>query len=71
MSALQCVLEAAPAYFRIVSGAPPGPAEAQGLFTALPQGKGCDDKLVWGLYSGAATMVAVLQKPLIRIAAHV
>lgn len=54
MSALQCVLEAAPAYFRIVSGAPPGPAEAQSLFTALPQGKGYADKFVLGLYSGAA-----------------
>ena len=54
MSALQCVLEAAPGYFRIVTGAPPGPAEAQSLCTALPQGKGYDDKFVWVLYSGAA-----------------
>jgi RimJ/RimL family protein N-acetyltransferase len=54
MAALQGVLEAAPAYFRIVGGAPPGPAEAQSLFTALPPGKGYDDKFVWGLYSGPA-----------------
>ena len=54
MAALQSVLEAAPAYFRIVGGAPPGPAEAQSLFTALPPGKGYDDKFVWGLYSGPA-----------------
>jgi len=54
MAALQSVLEAAPAYFRIVGGAPPGPAEAQSLFTALPPGKGYGDKFVWGLYSGPA-----------------
>jgi len=54
MAALQCVLEAAPAYFQLVGGAPPGGAEAQSLFTALPPDKGYDDKFVWGLYSGAA-----------------
>ena len=54
MAALQSVLESAPAYFRIVGGAPPGPAEAQSLFTALPAGKSYEDKFVWGLYSGPA-----------------
>jgi RimJ/RimL family protein N-acetyltransferase len=54
MAALQCVLEAAPGYFRIVGGAPPGRAEAQSLFSALPVGKGYEDKFVWGLYSSAA-----------------
>ena len=54
MAALQNVLEAAPTYFQIVGGVSPGPAEAQSLFTALPPGKGYDDKFVWGFYSGAA-----------------
>jgi RimJ/RimL family protein N-acetyltransferase len=54
MAALQCVLEAAPAYFQTVTGAPPGNAEAQSTFTALPPDKGYDDKFVWGLYSGPA-----------------
>jgi GNAT superfamily N-acetyltransferase len=54
MAALQCVLEAAPAYFQIVGGSPAGPAEAHTLFTALPADKGYDDKFVWGLYSGEA-----------------
>jgi len=54
MAALQRVLEGAPAYFLTVTGAPPGHAEAQSTFTALPPDKGYDDKFVWGLYSGDA-----------------
>jgi len=54
MAALQCVLEAAPAYFETVTGDPPGGAEAQSTFTALPPGKNYGDKFVWGLYSGDA-----------------
>jgi len=54
MAALQCVLEAAPAYFCCVNGTEPGGAEAQSTFTALPEGKSYDDKFVWGLYSGGA-----------------
>lgn len=52
MQALQRVLAAAPAYFECVSGGPPGPAEAQSLFSVLPPDKGYEDKFVWGLYSG-------------------
>ncbi|HTS21936.1 MAG TPA: GNAT family N-acetyltransferase [Casimicrobiaceae bacterium] len=54
MAALQCVLEAAPAYFQTVSGTLPGSAEAQSTFTSLPPGKTYADKFVWGLYSGDA-----------------
>jgi ribosomal protein S18 acetylase RimI-like enzyme len=54
MAALQGVLEAAPNYFRIVTGMPPGGAEAQSTFTALPPDKTYVDKFVWGLYSGAS-----------------
>ena len=42
MAALQRVLEAAPAYFLTVTGLPPGNAEAQSTFTALPM-IGCAD----------------------------
>jgi RimJ/RimL family protein N-acetyltransferase len=52
MAALESVLEAAPRYFQNVTGSPPGGAEAQSTFTALPPGKRYDDKFVWGLYSG-------------------
>ena len=54
MAALQCVLEAAPEYFRSVTGGPPGAAEAQSTFTALPRDKTYDEKFVWGLYCGEA-----------------
>jgi len=54
MAALQCVLEAAPEYFIRVTGAPPGRAEAQSTFTALPPNKTYEDKFVWGLYAGEA-----------------
>jgi ribosomal protein S18 acetylase RimI-like enzyme len=51
MAALQRVLEAAPAYFLTVTGLPPGNAEAQSTFTALPPDKTYADKFVWGLYA--------------------
>jgi GNAT superfamily N-acetyltransferase len=54
MAALQRVLEAAPAYFLTVAGLPPGKAEAQSTFTALPPEKTYEDKFVWGLYAGAS-----------------
>lgn len=54
MAALESVLEEAPTYFQSVTGTPPGGAEAQSTFTALPPGKTYDDKFVWGLYSGDA-----------------
>jgi len=54
MAALQAVFEAVPRYFEAVCGAPPGPAEAQSTFTALPPGSSYDDKRVFGLYAGDA-----------------
>ena len=54
MAALQRVLEAAPAYYEAVTGAPPRGALAQSTFTALPPDKSYDDKFVWGLYAGDA-----------------
>jgi ribosomal protein S18 acetylase RimI-like enzyme len=54
MHALQAVLEAAPTYYLTVTGIPPGNAEAQSTFTALPPGKTYADKFVWGLYAGAS-----------------
>jgi len=53
MAALQAVLEAAPRYFHACTGLPPGPSEAQSLFTDLPPGRTYDDKIVWGLHAGA------------------
>ena len=47
---LQRVLEEAPTYSHRLTGGPPGPAEAQSLYTALPEGKSYDDKFVFGVY---------------------
>lgn len=44
MSALQQVIEAAPDYMYRVTGHPPGAAEAQSLFSALPEGKTYEDR---------------------------
>ena len=52
MSALQRVLEAAPVYAERVTGAPPGQADAQSMYSALPPGKCYDDKFVLGIYAG-------------------
>ncbi|HSS71362.1 MAG TPA: GNAT family N-acetyltransferase [Casimicrobiaceae bacterium] len=54
MAALQRVLEAAPDYFERITGAPPGGAEAQSTFSALPPNKTYADKFVWGFYEGEA-----------------
>lgn len=52
MRALQRVIEEAPTYARLVTGVPPGPAEAQSTYTILPEGKSYDDKFVFGIYLG-------------------
>jgi predicted acetyltransferase len=50
MAELQRVLEDAAAYTELVTGAPPGPADAQSMYTVLPPGKSYDDKFVFGIY---------------------
>ena len=52
MRELQRVLEGAPQYAERVTGAPPGPADAQSTYSALPEGKGYEDKFVYGIYEG-------------------
>ncbi len=52
MAELQQVLERAPAYFELATGGPPGPAEAQSTYSALPPGKTYADKFVFGVYRG-------------------
>jgi GNAT superfamily N-acetyltransferase len=50
MAEFQRVLEGAPGYFERVIGGPPGPAEAQSDYTTLPEGKGYEDKFVYGIF---------------------
>jgi hypothetical protein len=50
MADLQRVLEQAPRYAQLVTGSPPGRADAQSTFTILPDGKSYADKFVFGVY---------------------
>jgi hypothetical protein len=52
MAMLQNVLESAPAYAERVTGAPPVAADAQSIFTILPEGKSYEDKFVFGIFCG-------------------
>ena len=56
MAELQRVIEAAPTYAELITGVPPGLADAQSTYSVLPEGKAYDDKFVFGVYRGA-TMV--------------
>lgn len=48
--ALQAVFEKCTDYFQLVTGLPPGPAEANSTFMVVPEGKGYEDKLLLGIY---------------------
>jgi hypothetical protein len=50
MAELQRVIEDAPTYAQLVTGAPPGRADAQSTYTVLPEGKSYEDKFVFGIY---------------------
>jgi hypothetical protein len=52
MEELQRVLEEAPTYAQLVTGVPPGPADAQSTYTILPKGKSYEDKFVFAIYHG-------------------
>lgn len=52
MAALQRLIESAPTYAERITGAPPGPADAQSLYSILPPDKSCEDKFVFGLHEG-------------------
>lgn len=49
-AAVQRVLDDAPAYFRVSSGAPARTDEADRLFRELPPGRTLDDKRVFGVF---------------------
>jgi GNAT superfamily N-acetyltransferase len=53
MRELQRVVQEAPTYAHRVTGVPPGPAEAQSIYTVLPEGKSYDDKFVFGIHLGS------------------
>ncbi len=47
-------------YLELVTGAPPGPNEADELLRSLPRGKTQDDKFVIGLFDAPSHLVGVL-----------
>jgi GNAT superfamily N-acetyltransferase len=49
MRELQRVLEEAPVYAHRITGVPPGRADAQSLYTVLPDGKSYADKFVFAI----------------------
>ena len=50
VAAVQRVLEAAPQYAQLITGAPPATTEAADTFSMLPPGKTHDDKSVLGIF---------------------
>jgi GNAT superfamily N-acetyltransferase len=52
MRELQRVLEEAPTYAQRITGLPPGEADAQSTYSALPEGKSYEDKFVFGIFRG-------------------
>jgi RimJ/RimL family protein N-acetyltransferase len=57
---IQSLYESDPSYFEIAQGAPPGSAEVQSLFTALPEGKDYGDKFVYTIFDNSGDLVAVI-----------
>ena len=49
-AAIQQLCERCDDYFDLITGLPPGSAEAQSLFIALPEGSGYEDKALLGVF---------------------
>ena len=54
MAELQRVFESAPKFAELVTGVPPGLADAQSTYSSLPEGKTYDDKFVFGIFLDSA-----------------
>lgn len=57
---LQELYESCRSYFELVTGAPPGPDEADALLEALPRGKAREDKFVIGFFDAPGHLIGVL-----------
>lgn len=51
MADLRRVLERTPTYAHLVTGVPPGRADAESLCSILPEGRNYEDKFVYGVYA--------------------
>ncbi len=59
IAAVQAVLDAAPTYARLTSGAPPAADAGASVFDALPPGRAYEDKLVLAVCRGEACIGVV------------
>jgi RimJ/RimL family protein N-acetyltransferase len=57
---LQNLCERCAAYFELIYGLPPGPSEAQSLFSGLPEEKSYDDKLLIGFFERQDNLIGIL-----------
>jgi len=57
---IQALFESDPDYFRLVQGAPPGPAEAKDLLNELPAGKESRDKFVYAFVDRDGVAAALI-----------
>ncbi|SRR5713101_6121409 len=57
---LQALFEESSDFFDLTAGLPPGPAEVQSLFAALPEGKTYDDKHVISLFTKPEGLIGVI-----------
>lgn len=60
LPALQALFERAADYFEIMTGAPPGPDEAERAFVGGPPSKAVSDKHTVGVFDAEGTLVGVL-----------
>ena len=57
---LQMLAELCTDYYQLTSGLPPGPAESQSFFIALPPSFGYDSKHLMGIYAGNNSLIGVV-----------
>ena len=62
MRELQRVLGEAPTYAQRITGLPPGKADAQSTYSALPEGKSYDDKFVFGIFRSVVGVDRKIQR---------
>lgn len=56
-AAVQRLHERSADYVHAVTGLPPGPADGDSFFIALPPGKGYEDKFTYGVFDAAGALV--------------
>jgi ribosomal protein S18 acetylase RimI-like enzyme len=56
----QALLEACADYCQLVTGLPPGPSDGMSLLVGRPEGRGPEDKFVFGLFTQPARLIGVL-----------